>query len=69
MERGADLYTFGTVMLSPGATMCIYSGRGTDTAAESYWGLAGEEIWHNDGHTACLRDSTGAFVDHFSYAP
>jgi len=66
-DEGLHLYAFGAVVLTPGATVRIRSGRGVDTATELYWGLAGEEVWDNDGDTAYLRDPTGAFVDHFSY--
>jgi micrococcal nuclease len=68
-DAGLYLYTFDEMTLSPGATVRVYSGRGADTAAELYWGLAGEEIWHSDGNTAYLRDPAGLFVDHFAYAP
>jgi micrococcal nuclease len=68
-NAGLDLYTFGEVVLPPGATVRVYSGRGSDTATELYWGLASEEVWHNDCDTAYLRDPTGLFVDHFSYTP
>ena len=68
-DEGLHLYTFGPVTLAPGATVRVYSGRGSDTATELYWGLAGEEVWDNDGDTAYLRDPTGAFVDYFSYTP
>ena len=68
-DAGLHTYTFGSVVLAPGATVHVYSGRGTDTPTELYWGLAGEEVWHNDGNTAYLRDPAGAFVDCFSYAP
>lgn len=68
-DAGLHLYTFGAVALAPGAMVRIYSGRGADTATELYWGLAGEEVWHNGGDTAYLRDPTGMFVDCFSYTP
>jgi len=66
-DEGLHLYTFGAVVLAPGATVRVYSGRGTDTATELHWGLAGEEVWDNDGDTAYLRDPAGMFVDCFSY--
>jgi micrococcal nuclease len=68
-DEGPHLYTFGAVVLSPGATVRIYSGRGSDTADELYWGLVGDAVWNNGGDTAYLRDSTGTFVDAFSYTP
>ncbi len=68
-DAGLHLYTFGTIVLLPGATVRIYSGRGIETTTELYWGLAGEEIWYSNGNAAYLRDSTGAFVDYESYIP
>ena len=68
-DAGLHTYTFGAVVLLPGATVRIYSGRGADTATELYWGLAGEEVWRNDGNTAYLCDSAGTFVDFYSYTP
>jgi len=66
-DRGLHLYTFGAVALPPGATVRIYSGRGADTAAALYWGLADEEVWDRDGDTAYLHDPAGAFVDLYAY--
>ena len=68
-DEGPHLYTFGAVVLSPGATVRIHSGRGSDTAAELYWGLAGDAVWNNDGDAAYLRDPAGAFVDSYSFHP
>ncbi len=68
-DSGLHLYTFGSVVLLPGATVRVYSGRGTDTTTELYWGLAGEEIWYNTGNSAYLRDATGMFVDCAFYTP
>jgi micrococcal nuclease len=66
-DERLHVYTFGAVVLPPGATVRIYSGRGSDTTSELYWGLAGEAVWNNDGDTAYLYDATGAFIDRYSY--
>lgn len=68
-DEGPHLYTFGAVVLPPGGTMRLHSGRGTDTSAELYWGLSGDAVWNNDGDTAYLRDPTGTLADSFSYPP
>ena len=68
-DEGLHLYTFGAVTLAPGATVRVYSGRGSDTPTELYWGLANEAVWNNEGDTAYLRDPAGMFVDCFSYTP
>ena len=66
-DEGLHLYIFGAVTLAPGATVRVYSGRGEDTATALYWGLAGEDVWNNDGDTAYLWDANGLFVDCLSY--
>ena len=68
-DTGPHVYTFGPLVLAPGATVRVRSGRGTDMPTELHWGLAGDAVWNNDGDTAYLRDSTGTFVDSFSYTP
>ena len=68
-DEGSHVYTFSAVVLAPNATLRLHSGRGTDTAAELYWGLANEAVWNNDGDTAYLRDAAGTFVDAYAYSP
>jgi micrococcal nuclease len=68
-DEGSHVYTFGPVLLAPKATLRLHSGRGTDTAAELYWGLANDAVWNNDGDTAYLRDAAGTFVDAYAYSP
>lgn len=61
------IYTFGEFVMPPGATVRIYTGQGTDTDTELYWGYVGEAVWNNDGDTAYLRDPDGSLVDSYSY--
>ena len=68
-DERAHVYTFSAVVLAPRATLRLHSGRGTDTAAELYWGLANDAVWNNDGDTAYLRDAAGTFVDAYAYSP
>lgn len=51
---------------SGGATITVYTGGGTDTDSELYWG-SGSAIWNNDGDTASLYDGSGALVDSYSW--
>ena len=67
-NAGLLLYTFGDITLPPGGTLRLYSGRGKDSATELYWGLAGEEAWHNTGDGAYLRTPDGLFVDCYVYS-
>jgi micrococcal nuclease len=68
-DERSHLYTFGPVVLAPNATLRLHSGRGADTAARLYWGLANDAVWNNDGDTAYLRDAAGTFVDAYAYSP
>jgi len=44
------------------ATVTLYTGKGTDTATEIFWG-SGNPIWNNDGDTAYLYNDNGNLVD------
>lgn len=59
-------YTFPAFTLSADASVTLYTGSGTDTATELYWGSE-SPIWNNDGDTVYLRDSTGALVDSYQW--
>lgn len=54
-------YTFPSFTLDPQATVTLYTGEGTDTATELYWG-SGSPFWNNDGDTAYLFDDSGNMV-------
>jgi len=55
-------YTFGSFTLSPGSTVVLHTGKGTNTATDLYWG-SGSPIWNNDGDVASLYDASGRLVD------
>ncbi|WP_062287508.1 lamin tail domain-containing protein [Demequina phytophila] len=55
------VYTFGKFTLKPGATVTLYTGKGTNTASKRYWGQTWY-IWNNDGDTAKLRNASGTTV-------
>lgn len=62
-DKARHVYTFGTnVVLKPGATLWLHTGRGTNDAAHRYWG-SGNYIWNNTGDTAYLRDPRGTQID------
>src|SRR5665647_3197276 len=46
-------YTFPSYTLNSGSTVTVYTGKGTSTATEVYWG-SDSPIWNNDGDTAYL---------------
>ena len=48
--------------LTPGASVTLYTGSGTDTPTELYWGSDGA-IWNNDGgDTVIVSDESGDVV-------
>ncbi len=68
-DAGLHVYTFSAIVVAPGETIRLYSGRGVDTDVALYWGLAGEEVWDNAGDAAYLYDPGAAFVDAYTYTP
>jgi hypothetical protein len=58
-------YIFGNFILPVGGTVKIYSGNGTDSLAELYWGSK-NHIWNNDFDTATLYDSSGNLICSFT---
>ena len=54
------------VTLAPGETVTLYTGSGTDTSSELYWG-SGSPIWNNAGDTVIVRNSQGHIVLEYTY--
>jgi len=48
--------------LQPGAQVTLYSGTGTDTGTELYWGRTGSAIWNNGGDTVTVVTASGTTV-------
>jgi len=69
--RGAHVYRFPTgFSIGPGATVTLFSGRGTRTATHLYWGRTTGEVWGNAyPERAYLRDATGRTVSTFTLYP
>lgn len=66
-------YRFGTTRIGAGATLTLYTGRGTNTTTRRYWGryatsTSGGAVWNNDGDYAVLRNSYGTTMDTCRYA-
>lgn len=61
-------YPFPTdFILESDAEVTVWTGSGTDTDDELYWGR-GEPVWDNDGDTAYLmKDDAGTLVDCVSW--
>jgi competence protein ComEC len=60
-EGSKHIYTFPSYTLSSGSTVTLYTGKGTSTANELYWGL-GSPIWNNDGDAVYVYDNNGKLV-------
>jgi competence protein ComEC len=69
LEEGAGrTYTFPDgFSLGPGERVTVYTGSGTDTDTELYWGQDGP-VWNNDGDTLTVIDAGGDTVLEESYS-
>ncbi|EMA38993.1 ferritin-like domain-containing protein [Halococcus hamelinensis] len=66
-DSSGTTYTFPDgVSLTPGAQVTLYTGSGTDTATERYWGRA-NEVWNDGADTMTVRDASGTVVLQRSY--
>ncbi|WP_058992897.1 lamin tail domain-containing protein [Haloarcula sp. CBA1127] len=54
-------YTFANLTLDPNASVSLYTGSGTDTETERYWGRNGA-VWNNDGDTVIVKNASGETV-------
>jgi Lamin Tail Domain len=59
-------YPFGTYSIGGGQYVRVHTGKGTNTAADRYWG-SGSYIWNNDKDTASLYNQNGTLLDRCSY--
>ncbi len=55
------IYSFPNFTLQPNATVTVYAGPGTGTAATLYWGMNGT-VWNPSGDTATLFDNLGTVI-------
>ncbi|PSP16457.1 nuclease [Halobacteriales archaeon QH_10_67_13] len=53
--------------LQPGEQVTLFSGAGTDTDTELYWGRNGSAVWNNSGDTVFVIDGEGTTVIEESY--
>lgn len=65
-DASGHVYRFGTFYLAAGATVTLYSGKGTNTASKRFWG-SNFYIWNNTGDKATLKNSSGSIVDTCSW--
>nr|WP_233341065.1 lamin tail domain-containing protein [Haloprofundus sp. MHR1] len=61
-DEAGHAYTFPTgFTLAPGARVTLYTGDGSDTDSELYWG-SGSAVWNNGGDTIRVSDDAGTVV-------
>jgi len=65
-DAAGHQYTFANSTLDPNASVTLYTGSGTDTDTERYWGRNGA-VWNNDGDTVIVRNASGETVLRQSY--
>jgi micrococcal nuclease len=66
-DEADHVYSFPSgFTLEPGDSVTLYTGSGTDTDDELYWGENGA-VWNNGGDTVTLKDENGDTVDTYTY--
>jgi micrococcal nuclease len=67
-ESTRHRYAFADgVVIAAGASLRLFTGTGTDSATERYWGKQGESVWNNNGDTVFVLDASGSTVASFPY--
>jgi len=59
-----NVYTFPNLFLATGGSVRIYTGTGSNSATDLYWGLDAP-MWGEPGDVATLRDESGLVIDTF----
>lgn len=59
-----NVYTFPNLFLATGGSVRIYTGTGSNSATELFWGLDAP-TWGEPGDVATLRDESGLVIDTF----
>jgi len=65
-DKQNHVYKFGTFSLAAGASVVLYTGKGTNSSTKRYWGLS-YYVWNNSGDAAYLRNSSGTSIDSCSW--
>lgn len=60
-DESGQIYVFPSFTLEAGASVKVFSGKGSDSASGLYIGR-GSPIWNNNGDTAVLRDAGGNVI-------
>ncbi len=65
-EAGYDYQFPDGFTLAAGSRVTLYTGEGTDTDSELYWGY-GIQVWNDDGDTVFVYDDSGALAAEYGY--
>jgi hypothetical protein len=65
-DKQKHVYKFGTFTLKPGASVTLYTGKGTNSSSKRYWGKTAY-IWNNTGDEAYLKNAGGTTKDTCSW--
>jgi micrococcal nuclease len=66
-DEAGKTYTFPSgVSLSPGESVTLHSGSGTDTSTDRYWD-AGSPVWNNGGDTVTVSNDGGTYEAAITY--
>jgi excisionase family DNA binding protein len=65
-DRTGATYDFPSFTLQPGATVCLRTGKGSNSETDLYWGR-GSSVWRNEGDTVSLFDRLWNVVDRKAY--
>ena len=60
-DEAEKTYTFPELTVPAGGTVTVYTGSGTDTETELYWGADGP-VWNNAGDTVIVTNAAGERV-------
>ena len=65
-DKQNHVYKFPATRINPGKYVYVRTGRGTNNAANRYWGQKWY-IWNNAGDAAYLRNTAGTLIDSCSW--
>ncbi|MDS0301186.1 lamin tail domain-containing protein [Halogeometricum sp. S1BR25-6] len=65
-DEADHTYTFSGTTVDPGDPVTLYTGSGTDTNSEVYWG-SDAAIWNNNGDTVIVTNADGETVIQYEY--
>jgi hypothetical protein len=63
-DEAGHRFTFSAFSLGPGAIVRVWTGTGTNTPTDTYWGRK-QAVWNNKGDCAYLRDGTRMLIDRY----